>query len=303
MRHWRIRETVQSWMMSNKITDEMKSYLRQGERLDDLQCRGYYIIQNPAEFCFGMDAVLLADFATGKKGGRVIDLGTGTGVIPMLMEGREKGAHFVGLEIQEASAERAARSVEMNGLAGKIDIVRGDIREISVELTPVGTEGISSENFPDNYFRMKHPLYPQADYSGVIKKGSFDCVTSNPPYIKGGRGLENADSPKNIARHETLVTLEEVVAAASYLLVSGGSFAMVHKPFRLAEIIRTLSRYRLEPKRMCLVQPYIDKEPNMVLIEAVKDGGVQLSCEPTLVVYNKDGSYTEDLLHRYGEYR
>lgn len=270
MRHWRIRETVQSWMMSNKITDEMKSYLRQGERLDDLQCRGYYIIQNPAEFCFGMDAVLLADFATGKKGGRVIDLGTGTGVIPMLMEGREKGAHFVGLEIQEASAERAARSVEMNGLAGKIDIVRGDIREI---------------------------------YSGVIKKGSFDCVTSNPPYIKGGRGLENVDSPKNIARHETLVTLEEVVAAASYLLVSGGSFAMVHKPFRLAEIIRTLSRYRLEPKRMCLVQPYIDKEPNMVLIEAVKDGGVQLSCESTLVVYNKDGSYTEDLLHRYGEHR
>ena len=262
----------------------MTKYLREGERLDDLQCRGYYIIQNPAEFCFGMDAVLLADFATGKPGGKVADLGTGTGVIPMLMEGRGKGARFVGLEIQEASAERAARSVTINGLADKIEIVRGDIRD-------VGRQG-------DGSFV---PMVP-GDKRTVPLSPCFDCVTSNPPYIKGGRGLENADSPKNIARHETCVTLEDVVRAAAFLLKEGGSFAMVHKPFRLAEIIRVLSQYRLEPKRMCLVQPYSDKEPNMVLIEAVKGGGVQLTCEPTLVVYNKDGSYTEDLLHRYGEH-
>lgn len=248
--------------------EEMLKYLRQGERLDDLQCRGYFIIQNPAEFCFGMDAVLLADFATGKPGGRVIDLGTGTGVIPLLMEARGKGASFYGLELQAESADRAKRSVMINGLKEKIRIVNGDICTVESD--------------------------------DRLLKGSFDCVTSNPPYIKGGRGLENPDSPRNLARHEVAVTLEAVVSAAAYLLKAGGSFAMVHKPFRLAEIIRVLSAHGLEPKRMCLVQPYAGKEPNMVLIESVKGGGVELRVEPALVVYKKDGSYTEDVLKRYG---
>lgn len=243
-----------------------ESLIKQHERLDDLQCRGYHIIQDPKGFCFGMDAVLLADFASGNAGGRVIDLGTGTGVIPMLMHGRGKGAHFTGLEYQEAYADMASRSVAYNELAGDIDIVHGDIRRI-------------------------RDLFPAA---------CFDIVTSNPPYIKGNHGLANATSPKNIARHEVAVTLAEVIDAASYLLKPGGSFAMVHKPFRLAEIIRELSSKKLEPKRMCLVQPGTKKEPNMVLIEAVKGGGVQLNIEPTLVVYDEDGRYTDDLLTRYG---
>ena len=240
--------------------------LKSGERVDDLQCRGYHIIQDPKGFCFGMDAVLLADFASGKADGKVIDLGTGTGVIPMLMHGRGKGAHFTGLEYQEAYADMADRSVTYNKLSNDIDIVHGDIKNVR-ELFPAG---------------------------------SFDAVTSNPPYIKGDHGLANPSAPKNIARHEVAVTLSEVVDAAAYLLAPGGTFAMVHKPFRLAEIIRELSAKKLEPKRMCLVQPGIKKEPNMVLIEATKGGGVQLTCEPTLIVYDEAGNYTDDLLTRYG---
>ncbi len=253
----------------HEIEIKAQEYMKPDERLDDLQCRGYYIIQNPKEFCFGMDAVLLADFATGCPGGKVIDLGTGTGVIPMLMEARGKGAHFVGLEIQEDSADRASRSVKLNGLEDKIEIVCGSVETVCD--TAMGAAN------------------------------SFDCVVSNPPYIKGGGGLLNAHTPKNIARHEGSAGLEGFVATAAKLLKPGGSFAMVHKPFRLAEIIRVLSAHNLEPKRMCLVQPYADKAPNMVLLESVKGGGVQLNCEPALVVYNPDGTYTDDLLHRYGD--
>ena len=243
----------------------MDVIIKDNERLDDLQCKGYRIIQNPDMFCFGMDAVLLADFATGKKGGRVMDLGTGTGVIPILMEARNKAAHFTGLEIQNESADMALRSVMYNNLGDKIDIVCGDIKEVDT----------------------------------LFKRESFDAVVSNPPYISGSHGLENPSEPKNIARHEILLTLEDVVKAAAYLLKVGGSFAMVHKPFRLAEIIRLLSSYRLEPKRMLLVQPYEDKEPNMVLIEAFKGGNSMIKIEPTLVTYNRDGSYTDELLKRY----
>jgi len=245
-------------MMSSDI-------LKAGERLDDLQCRGYHIIQNPDTFCFGMDAVLLSDYATPKPKGQVIDLGTGTGVIPLLMRGRNKGSHFTGLEIQEYSADMARRSVAYNQLEQDIDIVCGDIKEVPC----------------------------------LFKAASFDIVTSNPPYITQNHGLENAMAPKNIARHEILVSLEDVINAAAYLLKEGGNFVMVHKPFRLAEIIRTLSMYKLELKRLCMVQPYQDKEPNMVLIEASKGGKPMVKVEPALVVYNKDGTYTKDLLQRY----
>lgn len=250
--------------MSN-IEERHKEFLKPGERVDDLQCRGYEVIQHKDIFCFGMDAVLLADYATGKPGGRVIDLGTGTGVIPILMEARGKGAHFTGLEVQEYSADMARRSMEMNGLQDKIDIVQGNMRDVKE----------------------------------LFERASFDAVTCNPPYIKGNHGLENDNSPKNIARHEILMELEDVMIAAAYLLKEGGAFSMVHKPFRLAEIIRLMSKYRLEPKRICMVQPYIDKEPNMVLIEGNKGGNPMVKVDPSLVVYNKDGSYTEDLLLRY----
>lgn len=243
-----------------------RELIGEGERLDDLQCKGYHIIQNPDIFCFGMDAVLLSDFVSSKKKSRVIDLGTGTGIIPTLMHGRDKGSHFTGLELQEYSADMARRSVIYNSLQEDIDIVQGDIKEVA----------------------------------SIFKASSFDVVTSNPPYIQGSHGLFNKTDPKNIARHEIMLNLEDVVKAAAYLLVPGGNFAMVHKPFRIAEIIRLLSKYKLEPKRMCMVQPYEDKEPNMLLIEATKGGNPMVKVEPSLIVYNKDGSYTEELLKRYG---
>ena len=263
MKAWNARKENQSSMTINEMEAR---WTKPGERVDDLQCRGYYIIQNREVFCFGMDAVLLADFATGAPGRAVIDLGTGTGVIPMLMQARGKGAHFTGLEVQSYSADMAGRSVQMNGLEQSISIVEGDMRDVREMFAP----------------------------------GSFSAVTCNPPYIKGSHGLENENSPKNIARHEILMEFEDVVKAAAYLLSEGGTFSMVHKPFRLAEIMRLMMEYRIEPKRMCMVQPYADKEPNMVLIEGNKGGRPMLKVEPALVVYNKDGSYTDDLLRRYG---
>ncbi len=248
------------------------------ERIDDLQCRGYRIIQNSKMFCFGMDAVLLANFVNIKSGGMHMDLGTGTGVIPILMAAKEPespektrvqkqdaGPRFIGLEIQTAAADMAARSVRLNDLTDKVRIDNGDIKEVSC-----------------NY-----------------GKASFDVVTSNPPYISGNHGLTNPEEPKNIARHEILVTLQDVIKAAAYLLKPGGSFCMVHKPFRLTEIFKLMQEEGLEPKRMQMVHPYIDKEPNMVLIECIKGANPHLKILPPMVVYKEPGVYTKQLLNTY----
>ena len=170
----------------------------EGERLDDLERKGYKIIQNPKKFCFGMDAVLLTGFSKVKEGERCLDLGTGTGIIPILLEARTQGEHFTGLEIQEESADMAARSVQYNHLEEKVDIVVGDIKEASQ----------------------------------IFGAASFDVVTSNPPYMNDLHGLKNPELPKAIARHEVLCTLEDVVREAARLLKPGGRFYMVHRPFR-----------------------------------------------------------------------
>ena len=204
----------------------MEVKLKAGERIDELQRNGYQIIQNENGFCFGMDAVLLSGFARVKKGEQALDLGTGTGIIPILLEAKTEGRHFTGLEIQETSADMAQRSVFLNDLQEKVRIVQGDIKS--------ATE--------------------------LFGKGSMDVVTSNPPYMTGQHGLVNPDMPKAIARHEILCTLEDVIGQASALLKENGRFYMVHRPFRLAEIMVMMSRYRLEPKRMKLVYPFVDKE-------------------------------------------
>ena len=227
--------------------------------MDDLQRNGYRIIQNPEKFCFGMDAVLLSGFAKVKKGEQVLDLGTGTGIIPILLKGKTQGKHFTGLEIQEESAEMARRSVNFNGLSGEISIVTGDIREA-------------------------------ADLFGAA---SFDVVTSNPPYMTASHGLVNPDMDKACARHEILCILEDVISQAARALKPRGRFYMVHRPFRMAEIIRVLSRYELEPKRLQLVYPFVDKEPNMLLIECLKGGNPRVTVEPPLIVYREPGVYTD----------
>lgn len=242
----------------------MEFELKDRERLDDLEISGLHIIQSPDKFCFGMDAVLLSGFAYAKKGHRVIDLGTGTGILPLLLWAKTEGEHFTGLEIQEESADMARRSVAGNNIAN-IEIVDGDIKS--------------------------------ADK--LFKRQSFDVVTSNPPYMINEHGITNPDAPKQIARHEILCTLEDVVKAAAYLLKSNGKFFMVHRPFRLPEVFENLRKYRLEPKRMRLVYPQIDKEPNMVLVEAVKYGKQRLIVEKPLIVYDKDMKYTEEMMRDY----
>lgn len=240
--------------------------LKSKERLDELQRNGYRIIQNPDRFCFGMDAVLLSGFAQVKPDGTVLDLGTGTGIIPILLEAKTPAAHLTGLEIQEESADMARRSVELNGLSSKIDIVTGDIKEAD-------------------------RLFPSA---------SFDVVTCNPPYMVDSHGLKNPEEPKAIARHELLCTLEDVISKAAVLLKPGGHFFLVHRPFRLAEIITTMAQYKLEPKRMQLVYPFVDKEPNMVLIEGVRGGKPRMTVEKPLIIYSEPGVYMPEIYDIYG---
>lgn len=245
---------------------EREIILKENERIDDLQRNGYRIIQDPARFCFGMDAVLLSGFAAVKDGARVLDLGTGTGIIPILLEAKTKAAHLTGLEIQADSAEMAGRSVALNGLEEKIDIITGDIRE--------------------------------ADK--IFDAASFDVVTCNPPYMIGEHGLKNPDDAKAIARHEVLCTLEDVISQAARLLKPGGKFFLVHRPFRLAEIIVTLTKYKLEPKRMQMVYPFVDKEPNMVLLEAARGGRPRMTVEKPLIVYREPGVYMPEIYEVYG---
>lgn len=240
--------------------------LHQGERIDDLQRNHLKIIQSPEKFCFGMDAVLLTGFAVVKRNEHVIDLGTGTGIIPILLEAKTQGLHFTGLEIQQESADMAHRSVLLNQQQNKIDIRVGDIKEAS----------------------------------SLFGTSSFEVVTCNPPYMLGGHGLTNPDMTKAIARHEILCSLEDVVRETAHLLKSGGRFYMVHRPFRLAEIIQCLSKHHLELKRLRLVYPYVDKEPNMVLIEAVKGGNPRVKVEPPLIVWNAPNEYTEEMRTVFG---
>ena len=239
--------------------------LLENERLDDLGQNGYQIIQNPEKFCFGIDAVLLSGFTRVKEGQKVLDLGTGTGIIPILLEAKTKAAHLTGLEIQEESADMARRSVHYNNLDGKIDIVTGDIKEAG----------------------------------SLLGAASFDVITCNPPYMIGGYGLQNPSTPKTIARHEVLCTFDDIASQAAVLLVPGGNFFLVHRPFRLAEIITTLVRNKLEPKRIRFVHPYVDKEPNMVLIEAKKGGRSRVTVEKPLIVYKAQGEYTDEIFDIY----
>lgn len=245
---------------------DKKDILKEGERFDDLDRNHYKIIQNPQKFCFGMDAVLLSGFAWAKVGETAVDLGTGTGIIPILLAAKTQGKHFTGLEIQAESADMARRSVEYNGLSGRITIMEGDIKRAS----------------------------------GLLGAASFDVVTVNPPYMTNHHGLQNPSMPKAIARHEILCTLEDVAREGAKLLRPGGRLYMVHRPFRLAEIIQVLTRHRLEPKRMRFVHPFVDKEPNMVLLECIRGGRSMVKVEAPLVVYSSPGVYMPEIRDIYG---
>lgn len=243
----------------------MMTKIKEGERLDDLGRKGYQIIQDPKRFCFGIDAVLLTGFARVKDGDTVLDLGTGTGIIPILLEAKTGASHLTGLEIQPESADMAKRSVCYNELEKKIDIVEGDIKNASE----------------------------------IFGRGNFDVVTCNPPYMIGAHGLTGGNESKTIARHEVLCTFEDVAREAAAVLKPGGMFYLVHRPFRLVELLGTMTKYRLEPKRMKFVHPFVDKEPNMVLIEAKKGARSRVEIEPPLIVYKSPGVYTDEIYDIY----
>jgi len=239
--------------------------LKEGERLDDLQRNGYKIIQKKGAFCFGIDAVLLSDFSEVRENETVLDMGTGTGIIPILLAAKTKGKNFIALEIQPEMAEMASRSIELNNLGSRIKVVSGDIKEASV----------------------------------LFGRASFDVVTTNPPYMNYKHGLVNPKAAKAIARHEILCNLEDIIGEAAKVLKQRGRFYMVHRPQRITEIIEMMRKYKLEPKRIRSVHSYADKEASMVLIEAHKGGGTMMKLEAPLIIYKEQGIYTDEIHEIY----
>jgi tRNA1(Val) A37 N6-methylase TrmN6 len=245
----------------------MEFDLQEGERLDDLQAGGLHIIQSEEVFSFSLDAVLLAHYVSLRNRDRVIDLGTGNGVMPLLMttRGRLPRGEIIGLEIQKRLADMAQRSVAGNGLQETIKIVQGDTREA------VATYG----------------------------NESFDVVICNPPYRPAGVGDQSLNEHVAIAKHEITCTLEQAIGAAAGLCRYSGKVAFVHRPDRMVEIFTTMRQYKLEPKRMLLVHPKPHLRPNILLVEAVKGGKPDLKIDPPLFVHNEDGSYTQAILDIY----
>lgn len=230
------------------------------ERVDDLQRGGLKIIQDPKRFRFGMDAVLLSGFARVRPKERVLDLCTGTGVVPLLLAEKTGAARVTGLEIQPECVEIARRSVALNGLEGRVDIRCGDLRQAS-------------------------RLFGAHD---------FEVVTVNPPYIPSGGGPRNESGPIAVSRHETLCALIDVAAAAAWVLQAGGRLYMVHRPNRLTDILTVLREHRLEPKSLRFVHSRAGAPPSLVLLEALRLGKPSLNVLPPLVVYGGDGRYTEE---------
>lgn len=231
------------------------------ERVDDLHRNGYKIIQSPENFCFGCDAVLLSAFATIKPFEHALDLGTGTGIIPILLEAKTKGEKFYGLEIQKEMVEMSRRSVQLNNLSSKIEIIEGNIKDLAT----------------------------------IFKPSQFDVITTNPPYMNSGAGLINDFDNKAIARHEILCNLEDIILGSAKCLKTNGRFYMIHRPHRLVDIIYYLRNYNLEPKKIRFVHPKFHKEPSMVLIEAIKNAKPMLKTLPPLIMYKDDGTYTDEI--------
>lgn len=234
--------------------DERKrrSLIKPGERLDDLQLGGLYLIQDPEKFCFGVDAVFLSDFVRVRPGETVLDMGTGNGIIPVLLAGKTQGKKFTGLEIQTETADMARRSVAYNHLEDRIRIVTGDIKEAAE----------------------------------IFRPAFFDVITVNPPYMISRHGLRNPDDAKAVARHEVLCSLDDILRESMRLLQDKGRFYMVHRPFRLAEIMIKMNHYKIEPKRLKFIHPYIDREPVLVLIEGVRSGKSRVTVEPPIIIYH-----------------
>jgi tRNA1(Val) A37 N6-methylase TrmN6 len=242
------------------------NYLKEDETLDDLQLGGIHVIQKKDAFRFGVDAVLLANYARVKRGMRVIDLCTGTGIIPFIVAGKTEASYITGLEIQGEMVEMAERSIKYNKLEHRMEFISGDLKNISL---------------------LKS--IPKAD-----------VVTVNPPYKLQNSGIINPNDKNAIARHEICCTLEDVIIACRTLLKDNGRMYMVHRPERIVDILCLMRKHKIEPKNIRMVHPNTKKAPNIVLVEGQRDGGAFLKWEPPLYVYNDEGEYTEEIERIYG---
>ncbi|MBO4626943.1 MAG: tRNA1(Val) (adenine(37)-N6)-methyltransferase [Lachnospiraceae bacterium] len=270
-----------------------ETFIKGNERAVDLQRSNLWLLQDPERFCFGMDAVLLSAYTEIKAGERCLDMGTGTGILPLLLSAKTDAAELVGLEIQPESADMARRSVAMN------IALRGEDAEAETPAQSANETPASAQSRPVRG-RVRIEEGDLKEASAIFGRGSFDVVTCNPPYMTGGHGIVNPADAKAIARHEILCTLDDVCREAAAVLVPGGRFYMVHRPFRLAEIFATAAKYNLEPKRMRLVYPYKDREPNMVLIGFVRGGRPRIEVEKPLILWEREGEYTEEVKESYG---
>lgn len=242
--------------------------LKENERIDDLEFKGLKIVQNEKGFCFGMDSVLLSDFAKNmKNNSTVLDLGTGTGIIPILLCGKTNLKKVVGIEIQQDVANMAKRSSQLNNLQDRFEVVNTNI----------------------------------IDLKNIYEKQSFDVIVTNPPYKKENTGITNENEAKLISRHEITANLEDFISISKDLLKDKGEFYMVHRPERLVDILSLMRKYKIEPKILKFVSPNKNKEPNLILIKGIKNANSFLKIEKNLYVYNEDGKYTNEILKIYNK--
>lgn len=246
----------------------MEVILKDNERIDDLQLNNLKIIQNKDGFCFGIDAVLLSDFAKDiRNNSQVLDLGTGTGIIGILLCAKTKLSKIYGIDIQKDVCDMALRSIKLNNLEDKFEIINTNIK----------------------------------DLPNIFDESSFDAIVSNPPYKKDNSGLKNVSETKLISRHEITASLEDFISISSKLLKSNGNIYIVHRPERLSDLFYLLKKYNLEPKKLRLVQSYYDSKPKLILVKATKNAKSFMNIEEPLIIYNKDGSYTDEIFKIYGK--
>ena len=242
--------------------------LLENERIDDLEFNNLKIIQNTTGFCFGIDSVLLSDYAKNlKNGSKVVDIGTGTGIIGILLCAKSKLSHITGIEIQSEVAQMAERSIQLNHLGNKFDVLNINIKEVFDYLEP----------------------------------NTVDCIVTNPPYIKLNSGAQNIEKKKLISRHEIECNLEDIIKISYKLLKSKAEFYMVHRAERIVDIMYLLRKYKLEPKQVRFVQSKLNSSPNLVLFRCVKDGGNALKIDEPLIIYNEDGTYTDEIYKIYNK--
>lgn len=242
--------------------------LKENERIDDLEFKGLKIIQNSTGFCFGIDSILLSDYAkTIKKGSNIIDIGTGTGIIGILLSKKTENTNIIGIEIQSEVADMARRSIELNNISDRFKVENINIKQVF----------------------------------DIISPNTIDAIVTNPPYMKQNSGAPNIEMKKLISRCEVECTLEDIVKISYKLLKSKGEFYMVHRAERIVDIFYQLRKNKLEPKNIRFIHPKKEKAPNLVLIKAVKDGGKNLKIEAPLIVYNENGEYTNEILKIYNK--